>query len=203
MALTERDKRMYDFLIMSKLPFSIMELAMMFYNDSGNIKSAYTISSRRINIMKKGGYLQKMAGKEFGSESLVYTIKPPSKQLRHQRCLSKFICQLMTNGFQVLNVQTEKEFKDYGIRCDALITIKYNKMIYDIVTEVNLTTPYNQTYDVLVKDILERKLKFQHQVIFVNISDFTLDLNQFEYVKPITIKSDMSTFNRFQWLFIK
>ncbi|MTN81822.1 hypothetical protein GMB34_11725 [Turicibacter sanguinis] len=202
MAMTERDKKVYDFLVMSRLPFTIEQIGCMFYNSNGNIRSAYTVASRRISVMCRGGYLEKQSGSKFGSETIVYAVKP-SKQLRHQLTLSKFIYMLMSNGFRVTYVDIEHSFKDYGIRCDGLIEISYNKKSYTVITEVNLNTEFNPKYDTLTKDLTEGKIKLKRPVIFVNISDHKFNPETFTYCKPVCLKTDLSNFSKFQYLFVK
>lgn len=201
MAMTDRDKKVYDFLIMTRLPFTIEQIGGMFYNSNGNIRSAYTVASRRISVMCRGGYLEKQSGSKFGAETIVYTVKP-SKQLRHQLTLSKFIYMLMTNGFQVTYVDIEHPFKEFGIRSDAFIEIIYNKTHYYVILEVNLNTEFNPKYDEFVKSILEGEYRLSHQVIFVNISDHKFNSEAFIYCKPLCLKTDLSNFSKFQYLFI-
>lgn len=200
--MTERDRRVYDFLVMTRLPFTIEQIGTMFYNSNGNIRSAYTVSSRRISVMCRGGYLQKQSGAKFGSSTIVYAVKP-GKQLRHQLTISRFIYMLMTNGFQVTYVDVEHTFNDYGIRCDALIEISYNKQNYTIITEVNLNTEFNPKYDILTKDMIEGKMKIKNRVLFVNISDRKFNHEAFLYCKPVCLYTDMRNFSKFQYLFIK
>ena len=203
--ITERDKKVYHFLTESRLPFTISQIADMFYNQTGNHRSAYTIASRRINAMQKAGYIEKRGSSSFAGETLIYTVKP-SKQLRHQLTLSKFIAHLMTNGFQVLHIDTEKTFENYGnygIRCDGFLQVQYNKSKFFVVVEVNINTEFNPKYDYFTKDIIDGKIKLNHPIIFVNICDHKFDSSKFNYCKPLTIKTDMQNFSKFQYLFIK
>ena len=201
MKLTERDKKCYEFLIKTRLPFTISSLAEIFYNPNGNSRSAYTISSRRVSTMCKLGYLSK-ENATFGGETIVYAVKPNKTQLRHKLTQSKFMEQLSKNGFEIINAEPEYSFKNYGIRSDMLITIRYNKKDYLLIVECNLNTPFNEKYDELVKDVVNQKLKLNLPIILINISDHKLE-GSFEYAKPLTLKTDFSNFNKFIYLFVK
>lgn len=203
MGLTPRDKKCYDFIIETGLPFTIRQLSLIFYNQSRNEKSSYTICSRRISMMVKGEYLQKMSGTKFGSETLIYANKKLSKQVRHQLCVSEFLTQLATNGFEIISCKCEKEFKEFGIRSDAFIEMVYNKTHYYVVLEVNLNTNFNPKYDEFVKAIVDGKYRFNHQVIFVNVSDHAFNQDEYQYVKPVCLKTDFRDFSKFQYLFIR
>ena len=87
--ITERDKKVYHFLTESRLPFTISQIADMFYNQTGNHRSAYTIASRRINVMQKAGYIEKRGSSTFAGETLIYTVKP-SKQMLTSMSLLKW-----------------------------------------------------------------------------------------------------------------
>ena len=110
---TERDRRFYDFLVKTRLPMTITDVAHMFYpSPSGNERSSITIAQRRCRELKKMQYIE-ISNRSFGSCNYYYVgSKPNERSLRHRLLMSNVIATISCNGINIIDVETEKSFMD-------------------------------------------------------------------------------------------
>ena len=110
---TERDRRFYYFLVKTRLPMTITDVAHMFYpSPSGNERSSITIAQRRCRELKKMQYIE-ISNRSFGSCNYYYVgSKPNERSLRHRLLMSHVISTISCNGFNIIDVETEKSFMD-------------------------------------------------------------------------------------------
>ena len=70
--LTNRDKKMINFIHNTNMIFTIRQIADIFYR-TGNPKSSYVVATRRLKVARDFGYL-KMTEKIMGEPSVYYII---------------------------------------------------------------------------------------------------------------------------------
>lgn len=201
--LTDRDRKCYEMVLKSRLIFNVNQLARIFYNQSSNVSSAETICARRLKVLEAGQYLFKVNHRAFGQAQLWSGIKQNSSQTNHKLLISEFWATLCSNGFQVLDIETEKQFLNGELRCDAFITAQYgdNKPFY-IMVEADLSKEFNSSgYERFIQSIQKGETRFDKKLLIVSICDRKIESDVSRYV--IQLKRDLSDFAKFQYQFIK
>ena len=200
--LTDRDKRCYQFLIDTGLPMTSHQVARCFYNQSGNLSSAVVIANRRLKVLYENNYLERLSRK-FGESQIFYAReKPNQKQLRHKLLMSEFIASLSSNGFEILSVETEKQFMDGELRSDLFIKAKYHKDEFYIIAEVDLSKDFNVGgYEKFISKLQSREIKFDKKLLIVSISDRKIESDIKKYI--ITLDTELKNIEKIKWQFIK
>ena len=201
---TERDRRFYDFLVKTRLPMTITDVAHMFYpSPSGNERSSITIAQRRCRELKKMQYIE-ISNRSFGSCNYYYVgSKPNERSLRHRLLMSHVIATISCNGFNIIDIEIEKSFMDGELRSDIYMIIEYNKTKYCLLCEIDLTKPFNTDgYTKLLNKVMKGEIKFPYQLILLSVSDMKLEESDIK--KYITqVDTELKSFNKFLWKFIK
>lgn len=201
---TKRDLYCYEQMLKSRLIFNVNQIACIWYNQNSNISSAETIGARRIKVLEQGDYIFKVNHRKFGQAQLWSAIKQSSNaQINHKLLISEFWKVLSINGFQVLNIEPEKQFLDSELRCDMFFTVRYadNPPFY-IILECDLTKEFNASgYERLIQSIQTGETRFDKKLLIVSICDRPIQSDVKRYV--IQLKRDLSDFAKFQYQFIK
>lgn len=199
--LTDRDKKMINFIHNTNMIFTIRQIADIFYK-TGNPKSSYVVATRRLKVARDFGYL-KMTEKIMGEPSVYYRDKVP-KEPKHKLLMSEFLRMLSINGFTIISVDTEYQGfrEDYGLIPDMRIIIEYNYEKYVVFVEVDLTKGFTseEKYYQVFKNIKNLKEQIPYKVLLVSVCDKPFATN---YVNPIRLKTDFSDFNRLIWKFVR
>lgn len=114
------------------------------------------------------------------------------------------IATIATSGFEILDIQTEKKLPEkYGIVCDVFLTLKYNKTIFHLIVEVDLTKEFNETgYTKLITDLKNKSFILNYPVLILSVSDFSLKSDLIK--KNVTqIKTNFTNVNALLFNFIK
>ena len=199
--LTNRDKKMINFIHNTNMIFTIRQIADIFYR-TGNSKSSYVIATRRLKVARDFGYL-KMTEKIMGEPSVYYRDKIP-KEPNHKLLMSEFLRLLSINGFTIISVDTEYQGfrEDYGLIPDMRIIIEYNREKYVVFVEVDLTKGFTseEKYYQVFKNMKNLKQQIPYKVLLVSVCDRSFATN---YVNPIRLKTDYSDWNKFLWRFVR
>ena len=199
--LTDRDKKMINFIHNTNMIFTIRQIADIFYK-TGNPKSSYVVATRRLKVARDFGYL-KMTEKIMGEPSVYYRDKVP-KEPKHKLLMSEFLRMLSINGFTIISVDTEYQGfrEDYGLIPDMRIIIEYNREKYVVFVEVDLTKGFTseEKYYQVFKNMKNLKEQIPYKVLLVSVCDKPFATN---YVNPIRLKTDFSDFNRLIWKFVR
>ena len=203
MGLTERDKKFYDFLVSTRLPMTITDVAKMFYPSvSNNERSSIVVAQRRCRALVKMDYIE-CSKRNFGESNYYYVgVAPAQRTVRHKLTMSSVIAKIATSGFEILEIEPEYSFSDYGIVSDLYMTCKYANKPFIAIVEVDLTKDLNPNYKALIEAIRSGKLKFKYPVYFLSVSDFKI---KDDFLKKyfINVKTDLSDFEKFKYAFIK
>ena len=198
--LTDRDKKMINFIHNTNMIFTIRQIADIFYR-TGNSKSSYVIATRRLKVARDFGYL-KMTEKIMGEPSVYYRDKVP-KEPKHKLLMSEFLRMLSVNGFTIVEVETEYQgFREYRLVPDMRVIIEYNNEKYVVFVEVDLTKGFTseEKYYQVFKNMKNLKEQIPYKVLLVSVCDKPFATN---YVNPIRLKTDFSDFNRLIWKFVR
>lgn len=198
--LTDRDKKMINFIHNTNMIFTIRQIADIFYK-TGNPKSSYVVATRRLKVARDFGYL-KMTEKIMGEPSVYYRDKVP-KEPKHKLLMSEFLRMLSVNGFTIVEVETEYQgFREYSLVPDMRVIIEYNNEKYVVFVEVDLTKGFTseEKYYQVFKNIKNLKEQIPYKVLLVSVCDKPFATN---YVNPIRLKTDFSDFNRLIWKFVR
>lgn len=198
--LTDRDKKMINFIHNTNMIFTIRQIADIFYK-TGNPKSSYVVATRRLKVARDFGYL-KMTEKIMGEPSVYYRDKVP-KEPKHKLLMSEFLRMLSVNGFTIVEVETEYQgFREYSLVPDMRVIIEYNNEKYVVFVEVDLTKGFTseEKYYQVFKNIKNLKQEIPYKVLLVSVCDKPFATN---YVNPIRLKTDFSDFNRLIWKFVR
>lgn len=203
MRLTERDKKFYQFLVDTRLPMKIVDVAKMFYpSESGNERSSIVVAQRRCRALIKSQYIE-CSERGFGESNIYYVGSLPQRSLRHRLTMSSVIAKISRSGFELLNVELEHRFGEkYSITSDLFLTCKYGQKEFYLVVEVDLTKDLNPNYRQLIEDIQQGVFRPDKQIRFLSVSDRKV---QDEFLKKyfVNVKSDLSDFEKFMYSFIK
>ena len=200
---TQRDLHCYEMMLKSRLIFNVNQLARIFYNQSSNVSSAETICARRLKILEAGQYVFKVNQRAFGKAQLWSAVKQNTNQQNHKLLMSEFWATLCSNGFQVLDIETEKPLLNGELRCDMFLTVRYgdNPPFY-VIVECDLTKDFNAVgYERLIQSIQTGETRFDKKLLIVSICDRPIQSDVKRYV--IQLKRDLSDFAKFQYQFIK
>ena len=198
--LTDRDKKMINFIHNTNMIFTIRQIADIFYK-TGNPKSSYVVATRRLKVARDFGYL-KMTEKIMGEPSVYYRDKVP-KEPKHKLLMSEFLRMLSVNGFTIIEVETEYQgFREYSLVPDMRVIIEYNNEKYVVFVEVDLTKGFTseEKYYQVFKNMKNLKEQIPYKVLLVSVCDKPFATN---YVNPIRLKTDFSDFNRLIWKFVR
>lgn len=198
--LTDRDKKMINFIHNTNMIFTIRQIADIFYK-TGNPKSSYVVATRRLKVARDFGYL-KMTEKIMGEPSVYYRDKVP-KEPKHKLLMSEFLRMLSVNGFTIVEVETEYQgFREYSLVPDMRVIIEYNNEKYVVFVEVDLTKGFTseEKYYQVFKNMKNLKEQIPYKVLLVSVCDKPFAAN---YVNPIRLKTDFSDFNRLIWKFVR
>ena len=198
--LTDRDKKMINFIHNTNMIFTIRQIADIFYK-TGNPKSSYVVATRRLKVARDFGYL-KMTEKIMGEPSVYYRDKVP-KEPKHKLLMSEFLRMLSVNGFTIVEVETEYQgFREYSLVPDMRVIIEYNNEKYVVFVEVDLTKGFTseEKYYQVFKNMKNLKEQIPYKVLLVSVCDKPFATN---YVNPIRLKTDFSDFNRLIWKFVR
>ena len=198
--LTDRDKKMINFIHNTNMIFTIRQIADIFYK-TGNPKSSYVVATRRLKVARDFGYL-KMTEKIMGEPSVYYRDKVP-KEPKHKLLMSEFLRMLSVNGFTIIEVETEYQgFREYSLVPDMRVIIDYNNEKYVVFVEVDLTKGFTseEKYYQVFKNMKNLKEQIPYKVLLVSVCDKPFATN---YVNPIRLKTDFSDFNRLIWKFVR
>lgn len=198
--LTNRDKKMINFIHNTNMIFTIRQIADIFYR-TGNDESSYVVASRRLRVVREFGYL-KMTDKVMGESSIYYRDKLP-KEPKHKLLMSEFLRMLSISGFTIVDVQTEYQgFREYSLVPDMRVIMEYNDERYVVFVEVDLTKGFTseEKYYQVFKNMKNLKEQIPYKVLLVSVCDKPFATN---YVNPIRLKTDFSDWNRLIWKFVK
>ena len=198
--LTDRDKKMINFIHNTNMIFTIRQIADIFYK-TGNPKSSYVVATRRLKVARDFGYL-KMTEKIMGEPSVYYRDKVP-KEPKHKLLMSEFLRMLSVSGFTIVEVETEYQgFREYSLVPDMRVIIEYNNEKYVVFVEVDLTKGFTseEKYYQVFKNMKNLKEQIPYKVLLVSVCDKPFATN---YVNPIRLKTDFSDFNRLIWKFVR
>lgn len=201
--ITDRDKKFYNYLIRTRLPININDVADMFYpSPTGNKRSSITIAQRRCRELKKLQYIE-VSNRSFGNCNYYYVgQKPNERQLRHKLLISHVIATITSNGFIITELEVEKQIMNGEIRCDVFATLEYNGTKRTMIIEVDLTKEFNvDGYSRLIRRVQDGIISFKYPLMIVSVCDFKIESDIKKYI--ITCKTDLSDFNKFIWHFVK
>lgn len=202
--LTERDRKCYEFLVKTKLPANSYDLAKLFYpSPTGNERSSVVVAQRRLKVLHELQYVE-ISKRKFGESIYYYVGKINERSLRHGLLITHTIATIATSGFEILDIQTEKKLPEkYGIVCDVFLMVRYNKTIFYLILEVDLTKEFNETgYTKLITDLKNKSFILNYPVLILSISDFPLQSDLIK--KNVTqIKTNFTNVNALLFNFIK
>lgn len=176
----------------------------MFYpSPTNNERSSVVVAQRRLKVLHELQYVE-ISKRKFGECIYYYVGKINERSLRHGLLITHTIATIASSGFELLDIQTEKKLPEkYGIICDAFLTLRYNKTVFHLILEVDLTKEFNETgYTKLITDLKNKSFVMRYPVLILSISDYQLKSDLIK--KNVTqVKTNFTNLNPLLYNFIK
>lgn len=152
MIIKDRDRKIINFIEANKVATS-KNIAELFFNNGS--KNYHIVALRRLGQLVSYGKIKSKPAhlNKHGRPMTIYFIdKPPkNKNLKHAIAISNFTTELIKNGVEIVDVDTETYITE-SIRPDGIYKVIYNNKKRLFLVEFEITKEFNTfKYEYMLK----------------------------------------------------